>query len=103
MYQLDGVWPPIKTAFFMKAMFCREIQYSIISKESINFLKDFASRGNPFALTDYNKIFDAYHQEFTSNRSVFLRSFFNELEHLDWPTEDTKNLWRCFLILRIFH
>jgi hypothetical protein len=87
-FQLKGDWDFEMTSFFMKAMFCREIQFSYISPESISFLKDWARLGAPFALTDFNKIFDDYFTEFSESPSRFLRSFFNEFKRLCWPEEE---------------
>lgn len=91
-FQLKGDWDIEKTSFFMKAMFCREVQYSFISAESMYFLKDWARLGAPFALTDFNKIFDDYFLEFSANPRSFLNKFFNEFEILDWPVAEFKSL-----------
>ena len=92
-YQLRGEWDLEMTSFFMKAMFCREMQFSYISPDSMAFLKDWARLGAPFALTDFNKIFDDYFSEFSQSPSRFLRSFFNELKRICWPEEE----YRLFL------
>jgi hypothetical protein len=91
-FQLNGEWDPPMTSFFMKAMFCREMQFLYVSPESMSFLKDWASWGAPFALTDYNRIFDDYFTEFSANPSGFLRSFFNELKTLYWPEGEYRTL-----------
>ena len=91
-FQLKGDWDFDKTTFFLKSLFCRQIQYSFISIESLNYIKEFASLGAPFALIDYNIVIDKYNQQFLSDKRGFLRNFFSELKKLNWQEFETKIL-----------
>lgn len=91
-FQLKGDWDFDKTTFFLKSLFCRQIQYSFISIESLNYIKEFASLGAPFALIDYNNVIDKYNQQFLSDKRGFLRNFFSELKKLNWQEFETKIL-----------
>jgi hypothetical protein len=91
-FQLKGDWDFDKTTFFLKSLFCRQIQYSFISIESLNYIKEFASLGAPFVLIDYNNVIDKYNQQFLSDKRGFLRNFFSELKELNWQEFETKIL-----------
>lgn len=91
-YQLKGDWDFAKTYLFMKAMFCRQAQYNFVSEEGLNFVKEWASYGAPFAKTDFVRIFDDFHLEFHSNPSKFYKDFFKEFETSNWPEENLKTL-----------
>ena len=91
-FQLKGDWDFDKTTFFLKSLFCRQIQYSFISIESLNYIKEFASLGAPFALIDYNNVIDEYNQQFLSDKRGFLRNYFSELKELNWQEFETKIL-----------
>jgi hypothetical protein len=101
-FQLKGDWDFDKTTFFLKSLFCRQIQYSFISTESLNDIKEFASLGAPFALIDYNKVIDKYNQEFLSDNRGFLRNYFLELKELCWQKFETKILVECLFDINGF-
>lgn len=86
-YQLNGVWDEQSTILFMKSFFCREVNYSNISNESILFLKEWASMAAPFNLIDFNKIFDDFKKEFSANPTNFIKIFLNEIKIIQWPRE----------------
>lgn len=101
-FQLKGDWDFDKTTFFLKSLFCRQIQYSFISTESLNYIKEFASLGAPFALIDYNNVIDKYNQEFLSDKQSFLRNYFSELKELYWQEFETKILVECLFDINGF-
>lgn len=86
-YRLNGEWDEKSTLLFMKTMFCREINYSSISNESIVFLKEWARMCTPFNLTDFTKIFDDFKRDLSTNPTNFIRHFLNEIKTIQWPRE----------------
>src|SRR6478752_5834421 len=91
-YKLLGEWAPSSTRFLMKALFCRTVDYLKISDENMSNLKEFASLGEPFSLTDYNKIFDDFRDELQKDPPHFIRSYLEEIKLLQWPKENSNFL-----------
>lgn len=86
-YRLNSEWDEQSTILFMKTMFCRQVNYSNISNESVEFLKEWASMGAPFNLLDFIKIFDDFKKDFSKNPTNFLEIFLNEIKTIQWPRE----------------
>jgi hypothetical protein len=114
-YQLSGEWDEKSTLLLMKAMFCREVNYTVISDESIGFLKEWASMASPFNQLDFNKIFDDYRKEFFADPVKYITHFFYEIKKIQWPNrnieifmslilnEPARNVFQVALIKLIRH
>lgn len=89
-YQLKGEWDEKSTILLMKAMFCREVNFSYISNESIEFLKEMSEMGAPFNKTDYKKIFDGFKIDFINNPVIFFKIFLNEIKEIEMPKENIR-------------
>ena len=78
-YTLKGNWNAAETELFMKAMFCRKVDYDKIYDENFAFLKDWACLGRPFSDTNYDAIFNDFREKLQANSALFFDGFFNEL------------------------
>ena len=91
-YILNGNWNIEETELFMKAMFCRKVEYDKIYDESFNFLKDWAGLGRPFSDTNYDAIFNSFREKLQANSALFFDGFFNELAASRLPNENVSIL-----------
>jgi len=91
-YTLKGNWNASETELFMKAMFCRKVDYEKIYDESFNFLKDWACLGRPFSDTNYDAIFNNFREKLQANSALFFDGFFNELAASRLPDENVSIL-----------
>ena len=89
-YILNGKWDSASIRLFMKGMFCCETHFLNLTEESMQFLKDFASLGDPFASTDYHKIFNDFREEFLDNPPLFIKTFLSEIKNNTWTTENKR-------------
>ena len=87
-YTLSGKWDSANVKLFMKGMFCCETHYLSITENSMQYLKEFASLGNPFASTDYDKIFNEFREEFLLDRTLFIKTFLSEIKNNNWDYEN---------------
>jgi hypothetical protein len=89
-YTLDGKWDSASIKLFMKGMFCCETHNLTLNENSMQYLKEFASLGNPFASTDYEKIFNDFRDEFLLDRALFIKKFLGEIKNNTWDYENKR-------------
>ena len=89
-YILDGKWDSASIRLFMKGVFCCETHFLNLTEDSIHFLKDWASMGDPFASTDFEKIFNDFRKDFLDNPRLFIRTFLSEIKNNTWTIENKR-------------
>ncbi len=89
-YTLNGKWDSASIKLFMKGMFCCETHYLDLNENSMQYLKEFASLGNPFASTNYEKIFNEFRDEFLLDRTMFIKKFLGEIKNNKWDYDNKR-------------